>query len=386
MQQAVDESARGAAPGSEFPEAGEKGPLDESTAKILEELSQTMNRAGGQARNWEDMRSDLVEETLGRGSFREGPITGNPAEGNEVRVSLGGREMAAGEVYDRPVEVSDDLAAYERLRGEAQPIAEILRRNLYPNRELVPESLRLRAGGVLDGNRLALAGFSSTVFKRFRNVEKADRRGRPVLVIACDGSGSLNHLQMRMLKVLTAAWLNSTVGSEIQVLAALYHSGSIRPGVGGPLVQWIYHPQKTPAIGRAEAARTLVSLPSTGTGVQSDALSLAFIMNEARRLAKRSSIYLTLLSDTAWNKSFQTPLTGREEVMQLFQDLKTERDDKLHTVLVALGAGTPTGFETLLDKVIVVSPQELANYTSVAEHIGLYVANCLRQRRGARTL
>ena len=61
-----------------------------------------------------------------------------------------------------------------------------------------------------------------------------------MVLIACDGSGSLNHKQMQMLKLL--AWLESTAKSEIQVLAGLYHSGSIRPGVSGPLVQWIYHP------------------------------------------------------------------------------------------------------------------------------------------------
>jgi hypothetical protein len=91
-----------------------------------------------------------------------------------------------------------------------------------------------------------------------------DPRGRPVLVIACDGSGSLNDDQMKMLKLLTTGYLESTAKRNIQVLAGLYHSGHIRKGVSGPLVQWIHHPQKTPATSGRDSVRALVSLPDTG--------------------------------------------------------------------------------------------------------------------------
>jgi hypothetical protein len=294
---------------------------------------------------------------------------------------LQGDLVAGGEIFDRPVELSDDLAVYERLLAKSQPITEALRRSLYPNIQEVLETQRLRASGSLDPARLALADFSSVIFKHYRIREMSDRRGRPVLVIACDGSGSLNSHQMKMVKILAAGWLNSTAKSDVQVLAGLYHSGQIREGVSGPLVQWIYHPHKTPATSRRDASRSLVSLPNTGTGVQSDALSLAFIMGEARGLARNNMVYLILISDTEWNRSFQTGKDGKEEVYSYFKTAYEEFSGKLHTTLVALGVSGETGFEDMLDKVIAVSDDELGDYVAVAEKIGVYVASCMRERR-----
>ena len=164
-------------------------------------------------------------------------------------------------------------------------------------------------------------------------------------------------------------------------MAGLYHSGSIRPGVSGPLVQWIYHPQKTPALSRLEAARALVALPPSGTGAQSDALSLAFMLEEARCLARGRMIYLILLSDCAWNMSFRTRKTGKEEVYAFFETVYQEKAMKLHTTLVALGVTGATGFETLLDRVLLVNEGQLTDPAAVAGQIGTYVASCLKERR-----
>ncbi len=349
--------------------------------QTLQDFASTVDKAAGQDAAYEDMRSDLVERSLRQSTFSPGPIEGNPTDGHEVSVCLGEEETAAGEVFDRPVELSDDLPAYQQLLEESLPISTALKRTLYPNVEELPDSQRLRTTGSLDPRRLALAEFSSVIFKRHRIIEKADRRGRPVLLIACDGSGSLEADQMKMLKLLAASWLTSTVKSGIQVLAGLYHSGLIRNGVSGPLVQWIYHPLKTPATGRVEAARAVVSLPNTGTGVQSDALSVAFMLEEARRIARGRMIYLILITDCAWNRSFNTVKTGAEEVRALFERLYEEHRDRLHTTLVALGVDKATGFEDLLDKVVIVSPQDLLNSAKVAEQVGTYVASCMKERK-----
>jgi hypothetical protein len=357
----------------------EADPLIEEFKKTLNRFSEALTQAGGQDRQWEDMRSDLVEKSLAASPFEGGLIEGHPADGHEVTVSLGG-EAAGGEIYDRPVEPAHDPAACEDLLKAAQPITEALRRNLYPSVDQIPETQRLRTSGSIDPARLALAGFSSTIYRRYRLEERADPRGRPVLVVACDGSGSLNQNQMKMVKILCAAEANSTARTQIQFLAALYHSGQIRKGLSGPLVQWLYHPEKTPAASRLDAVRALVSLPASGTGAQSDALSLAFILEEAGRLARGDMIYLIVLSDTAWNRSFRTDRDGRQEVQELFRGLYESKSHKLHTTLVALGVSEETGFEDLLDRVITVSGPELENYGAVAEKIGLYVASCIKER------
>ncbi|MEI7899951.1 MAG: hypothetical protein WCK89_06835 [bacterium] len=360
---------------------GEHSPAAAQAAQALQNFAKAVDQAGGQKAQWEDMRSDLVERAMTAGTFSESPIQGNPTDGHEVKMRLGKNNVAAGEIYDRSLELSDNFPACDALIGESQPIADALRRALYPNVEERVETEWLRSTGALDPARLAMADYSSVVFRRYRIYDKADRKGQPLLLIACDGSGSLSYPQMRMLKVLAAAWLSSTARTHVQVMAGLYHSGEVRQGVSGPLVQWIYHPQKTPAISRKDALRALVSLPDTGTGAQSDALSLMFMLNEAVRVARGRMIYLILLSDCQWNRSFSSEKSGQEEVRALFETVYEDIPDKFHVTLVALGHKGQTEFEDLLDKVITVPESRLADVAGLAEQIGVYVASCMKERR-----
>lgn len=353
--------------------------------KSLQQTVQTfvacIQKASAQENDLEDMRSDLMENALRESPFMHSPVEGSPSEGHEVSMKLGNEQAMSGEIFDRAVELSDNLQSYEKLMQESQPVIDALRRSLYPNTERIPVTERLRTSGAIDSARLAVSGFSSTIFKRYRIHDKVDRHGRPVLLIACDGSGSLNHLQMKMTKILAAAWLHSTLKTEIRVLAGLYHSGQVRSNASGPLVQWMYHPRKTPATNRREATRAIVSLPDVGTGIQSDALSITFMLQEARRIARGKMVYLILISDCEWNRCTNTSLSGQEEVYSAFVTAYEESYGKLHTTLVALGVNGKTGFEDLVDKVIPVPDQHLTDCAAVAKQIGAYVASCMKERR-----
>ncbi len=345
----------------------------------------TLRAAGIRQRSWEDIRSDLVERMLHFKIFDGGLMEGSPSDGRQIEVPLADGKTTTAEIFDRPVPLSEDMSACQKLLEEALPVTEALRRSLYPNVQKLPETDRLRTSGALDTARLSLADFSAAVFKRYRMRERADRRGRPVLAIACDGSGSLNSRQMHMLKLLTAAWLKSTSRSEIQLLAGLYHSGEVRPGMTGPLVQWIYHPKKTPVLYKQDALRALPGLPDTGTGVQSDAVSIAFIMREAKALARGRMMYLILITDCQWNRSFQNSKSGIVEVQAVFESLNAESNGKLHTTMVALGIDRETGLEKQVDKIIPVLPDELNDAAAVARKIGRYVASCIRERNRSVT-
>jgi hypothetical protein len=370
MRQGLHESNRS---------ANKDNTVSEADQALLD-FAKAVENAGGQKRTWEDMRSDVLENSIRVAPFHNGPIEGNPADGHEVDVKMGDGTKMSGEIFDLAAELSENLPEYEKLLKESEAFTEALKKSLYPNIQQIPEIQRLRTSGSIDPARFSVADFSSAIFKRYRMKDQADRRGKPVLVIACDGSASLNSAQMRMVKVLAAGWLSSTAKSDIQVLAGLYHSGQIRQGVSGTLVRWIYHPQKTPAASSSEAVKTIVSFPDNGTGVQADALSIAFIMEEAKRLARGNMIYMSLISDTAWNKSFNTEKSGKEEVYLYFKAMYEDLPGKLHTTLVALGVSKETGFEDLLDAVILVSNEELRDYATVAEKIGMYVAQCIRER------
>ena len=374
-QQLTQQMSGSSGPGN----AAQPDPAQKRLQEMITRFSQAVNQASGQNQSWEDMRSDIVEQKSRLNPFAQSPIQGNPTDGQQIDVNVGDQTYQS-EIFDRPVELSDDVLAADTLIGEAAPITKAMKRTLYPNIERVPVMENLRTSGSLDPTRLAMAAFSNAVFKRYRMYEKADKRGRPVLVIACDGSGSLNRVQIKMLKLLVTAWMQSTLKSLIQILAGLYHSGQVRDGITGPLVQWMYHPQKTPSIGRKDAVRALVSLPDTGTGVQSDAPSIAFILQEAKKVARGRMIYLILLSDCMWNQSFRTEKNGAQEVQGVLESMRTELGDKLHSTLVALGRDGETGFEDHVDKVIPISADQLANPMQVARKIGVYVASCMKER------
>ena len=350
---------------------------DVTRIRALAEFANAIARAGGQSEQWEDMRSDLVGVLIAVSAFETGPIEGGLVDGHEVSVCLRGTSCV-GEQFDRPVELSEDLDACKRLLQRCQRTIDTISRVLYPNVEYVPVTERVCTSGSLDPGKLAVGDVSSAIYKRNHITAKADLRGKALLVIACDGSGSLNTCQMQMLKTLTCSWLMATVHSNVEVLAGLYHSGAVRPGVTAPLVQWIAHPKKTPALGNRDAVRALVTLPDTGTGVQSDALSLSFIMDEARSLTK-GTIYLIHITDCKWNRSFDTSMTGEEEVRALFESW--EQDScQLHITMVALGGPDRTGLETLVDNTIALTDGELQDFTAVADKIGRYVALCISER------
>ncbi len=354
---------------------------DADLRRAVDELNLMAAQASGQQSQWEEMREDLLEQELGRKVFQAGPIEGTPAEGNSITLKMGDGEVG-GHVYDRVAELCDELPKVEELRRKARPIARILTRNLYPSLREHPEVVRNQPGGQLDPQRLPIAEFSDAVFRRYRVRRRRDTRGRAVLAIAADGSGSLTDAQMRMCKVLSAAWLESARRGELNILASLYHSGLARGGVEGPMVQWIYHPTKTPAPNPREAVRAVASLPDEGTGCQSDALSLAHILDEAAALARGSQIYLVVISDCSWNQSFpELKKSGEEEVVELLKARKKALKGQLHVTLVSLESKVQPVVADTVDKVVAVSREDLENPEAVAGHIGGYVASCIRERR-----
>jgi hypothetical protein len=360
--------------------AGAK-PAETELSKTINDLRETMAKASGKGEKWENPRADHVEREGRENSFQRGSIEGTPTDGHSVDVRWQGQPIAEGDLYDRPLALSDDLDAVSELTAEADPLVRELRQLLYLNTTYPLHVERHRTSGALDPSRLALTDVSAAVFRQYRLREEADPRGNPVVLVACDGSGSLTADQMRMAKLFVTAWLLSTAKTGVQLLAGLYHSGNVHGQLNMPLIQWIYHPHKSAALGNLDAVRGVASLPPSGTGAQSDALSLAFMLEEARTLARGKMIYLILISDTAWNRCSQRANSGEEEMVTLFSAAAEEFSGRLHTTLVALGVTKECGLETLVDRMVTVSPDELKNPSVVASSIGTMVASCMRERR-----
>lgn len=347
-------------------------------------LTEAVKKAGMQSNSADDMRSDLVGYALIASAWTNGPMEGNPAYGAQVLVCFGEQE-AAGEIFEQALSLSDDFQGLESLIEQSRPLTDALSRILYPNITKVPVAERLASSGSLDPTRLAAAWNSDVIYRRLRMHDVTDRKGSPVLLIACDGSASLDQHQIHMLKILTAAWLQSTAKTRIQVVAGLYHSGAVRENLTGPLVEWVCHPQKTVAASRMDSLRALAGLPGFGVGAQSDALSLSFMLDDARKLARGRMVYLVVISDCMWNVSFPGKgMTGAKEVESFFKEAYRQSEGRLHTTLVALGLRGKTGLEDIVDKVIPVSVENTVDAAGVAQTIGTYVASCVRERKAKR--
>jgi hypothetical protein len=354
----------------------------QQAAEALAHFQQAAEKASGQGKNWQDMRADLVEQALGATPFGQGPIEGESlTTGQEVTLPFGDGGRFTSQIHDRPLPLSPDRTTVERLRERARPISDALRRSIYPSVTDVVVPQRFAASGRLDTGRLPLFKVSETLYTRLRTRRIPDPAGRALFLLACDGSGSLNRDQMKMAKALACAWLDATAQSSIEVLAALYTSGQIHAGVSGPVVEWIYHPRKTQAFSRADGLRALASLADEGGGTQRDALSLQFLLDEARGLARGANIYVVLLSDAAWNPSGDGRITAAEEVTEVLKRARTELAGKLHITLVALGGDGKTGIDDAVDQILRVSNPELKDPVTVAGRISALVAQSIVERR-----
>lgn len=349
--------------------------------KALDALSDTASMACKQTSTWEDMREDLVEQTLALAPMEAGPIEGAATSGNDVRSNIGGEEVG-GELFDRVVDPCEDVRVLTSLTDMARPVTESLRHNLYPSTLSESVALYPRRSGQLDGKRLPLAEFSDVVYRRFESRSQLDPNGRALLLIAADTSASLSTEQMQMCKCLAAAWLDSIAGSQMQVMAGFYHSAYVRKNVMGPVVEWGYHPHKTPTATAREAVRAVAALPQEGSGAQSDALSLTYMLDEARTLSRGSQIYLTLITDCAFNKSFPgNNASPVAEVVGVLDEAREKLDGKLHVTLVALQDSVPDEINEAVDAVVAVDKKEIGNPALVAQKVGTYVAGCIQERR-----
>ncbi len=356
----------------------DKQPWSKEINDATLELYKEAEKASGQTGDWADIREDIAEQILKGKGFMTGPIEGLPTEGHLVDFSFDGIKVG-GQLKDRPMELCEDSEKVDSLRMEAAPIAAALRKNLYPSDEEQSQIEKLRTSGQLDAKRLAVAHVCQAAFRRYRVSKEPSPKGRAVLLVAADGSGSLSRLQMKMCKLLTAGWLDSAQRANVLVLAALYHSEDF---CNTPLVQWVYHLRKTPVMNPSQGVRAVASLPDRGTGAQSDAISLKYMLDEAVALARGSQIYLTLISDCSWNKCLhESPKSAEEEVAGVLKMFRQELGERLHVTLVALGGESREHVEGVVDKMVVLGPEALCHPAQAAESVAAYVAACIRERR-----
>lgn len=361
---------------------GTPGRTPFSLGRNLRQVGDAIEKANSQASAIDDMRPDLVASAVRDSAFGDGPMRGVASFGRTVEVRQG-RQSVEGEVFEMLLEPTLDLEAVRELSDAARAVRRKLEPLVYPTVEHVPLLCDHQASGSLDRRRLFLAGVSRTVFKRYDYRRRPDRRGRPVVLLACDGSSSLNASQMSLLKILSCAFVESLARTRVRLMAALYTSARVPPGVTRPSVQWIAHPLRMPERTPLDAVATLAGLPGSGVGSQSDALSLALMLEEAFAVSAGTSVYVVLLTDAMWNSCLGQGAPGKEEVGALLRSAVDTHRSRLHMTVVSLGLkdGLTTGLEEIAQRVVRVRPEALGDVAAVADEIGTYVLSVLAERR-----
>ena len=157
------------------------------------------------------------------------------------------------------------------------------------------------------------------------------------LVLACDGSGSLGRRRMHRLKQLVKGILQGNKADMRQTIAGFYHSGFVSAEGGRrPLLQWIWHPHRMAGFECSDAIERIAAFPHGGEGVQSDALSLWFILNEAICLAEGKMIHLIWITDGEWNRSFYVGKDAEEEIQICFESISARLAGFFRVTLVSL--------------------------------------------------
>lgn len=363
-------------------EEGDNGMMSAEDTRLQDEFEASLNAVAAEEQSLATPAPEAVESLLSNQSFKPNALSGAGMFGRSVRVRLANNRAYGGELFETAMTPCFDEALIERIMKNAKPLAARLAHMIYPNIETTLHPKRWQTDGILDERRLALHPFSDAVFKRFESRETKDERGRPLLLIAADASASLKKPQMRLLKTLTAAWALSLARTQVDLLAAIYHSGRFLGGLKAPLVRWLYHPEKTPTSSYFDVVRSLGALPAEGVGRQADALSLGFLFNEANRLANRRAIYAIILSDCAWNRSVSATLTGKEEVAQFFGNLKQGKQaSKISLTLVGLGVDWDTGLSAYFDAIMNAPVALLHDPEKLAMQISAFTAERLKEAR-----
>ena len=353
-------------------------------AALQQELSQTLAAANDSKGVVADPRPDEVERMLRKSGFEAGPLQGNPIGMSDVGKVLGwDDEASVGASIQYEVLVPpEDPTEYEELRRRAAPLVQRLRRLVYPDSLERLTRRRFCSSGAPDPARLPLFGFSDIIYRRTdkRGCRAEDGRRSSCVLLACDASGSMKAPELGLLKLLTCAFAESLHDARgVRVLAGAYHTASLGGLPEGPVVRWLLHPRLTPALSVRQAARAVTALPPAGRGVNHDALSLSYMLEEARSLMPRGTCYVVVLTDGKFNARVRGE-DGDAEMERLMSDAKETPGFAVHFTLVAIGK--PAGYELAgADRILTVQTDMAEDQAALVERIASFVAKDVGRQR-----
>ncbi len=351
---------------------------------LKDEIDAVLHGANEETPLKKDPRPDRVQEQACAHPFQQGELQGNPEGVTLVEDILHGSNPEQKALVRHEVLVPpDDASAWHALRRETAPLARHLRRLLYPSLVTRLERVRHRASGAPDPRRLALYPFSDTIYQQHRQerVPAPSNIPRCVVLLACDGSGSMGEPEIRVLKLLTCAFMESLVGVRgVQLLAGAYNDNSEQGRFcREPTVRWLHHPRLTPGRTPLEAGRAIAAFPDKGSGRNHDTISLSYMLDEAIGLARGGTCYLVNLTDTRFN-SPDRARTGQSVMEDFLREAKALDDIDLDYTLVGIGVDEDYQLAGA-DAVLAVPSIKLGDTAALVDRVARYVTDSVAARR-----
>ncbi|MBN2506298.1 MAG: VWA domain-containing protein [Verrucomicrobia bacterium] len=317
---------------------------------------------------WEDPRVDQVTHSLRTNLFGQGPLEAQlGGHRHQITAYGSGRK---GVIHEGALPRCRDAESLRQVRNGAAPIAQKLRAYQWFGRRTEMQAKRLQSRGALDPHRLARLGISSLVRRRWRRRRVTDYRGRPLVILAKDGSSSNTAATTLAGKTLAAAFLMIERLARIRLFAADYSSDH-----HGHLVQWLWHPQKTPGRNAWQAVEAVASLPPHGQGGNEDVLSLSHIVREV--LLTPDAAKQTVIVINITDGKINSPLS---EFRSMIRTLR--QTHRLTYSLVVLGDAPIEVPEA--DHVVRVPRHELGDSHRIADRIAQHVNTLVRALRAGR--
>ncbi len=346
---------------------GPRSPEELQVQAVLQRAVSMIAQATGRSQ-WDDPRVDQVAQALRDTLYAPGAVEAELATRRHKVTAYGsGRE---GGIHEEALSRCRDEQALRQIQQGAAPIEKKLRGYQWFGQRQEAMVDRFQTRGALDPRRLHRIAASSLLRRKWRRRNVTDYRGKPVVVLAKDGSSS-NTIQTTFAgKILASAFLRIERLARIRMFAADYSSDR-----GGPLVRWLYHPQKTPGRSSLQAADAVASLPPKGQGGNEDVLSMSHIMHEV--LNSPSAGKQTVIVINVTDGKFNSPI---DEFRSMIRKLREEY--RLTYSLVILGDAPVNVPEA--DHVVRIPKTELQEPHQIAERIAKHVNTLVRGLRGKK--
>jgi len=321
---------------------------------IIQKAVQALAEATGRA-PWDDPRVDQVADALRRAIFAPGLL--HPELSARPRRVAAYGSAPAGVVREETLPRCRNREAVERIRKAAAPIEKKLRHLRWFGEREEPTLEHFHSRGGLDPRRLHALGASPLIYRRWAKQTITDYRGRPVVLLAKDGSSS-NTLQTTFAgQTLAAAFIMIQRFARLRVVAADYSSGAT------PLVRWLYHPGKTPGSSPADAVEAVAALPPKGQGSNEDVLSLSHVLRETvATLGTSQVIHLINVTDGKFN----SPLPAVRAMIKAMRE-----QHRLTYSIIVLG-DTPVNLPEA-DHVVRIPTAELNDSRLIADRVAKHV-------------